>query len=347
VPLFFVLSGYCIHRCQAKALAAVLARWPIHTWRFYARRFLRIYPTYVAAMIFVGLSRWVLLPWLATRGYTLLPEETAQAHSWSDVWINLAAFPNALPAPSNGRYDPASPYEWSYWTLALEIHLYLLYPLVLKIIQKFGGINMVILALVAGIAWHAVDLLFGKQIWPCFALRMTYFAQFWFTWCLGAYIAELDAERTRPYRGVLLWAAAGTILTIIIMLAGRMAPAPLNAVINATLDFPEAIAIGAFLLWSLEPARQHWLRSLPVRVLAFVGIFSYSLYAVHYTCLRIIRALIGPHHESPLVMLGACVVIVPAAFVFFMLVERWTLKCPAWLKELRRERANLESAAAP
>ena len=49
VPLFFVISGFCIHLPQARLLASPAAGRP--AWRrFFARRFWRLYPPYLAAI---------------------------------------------------------------------------------------------------------------------------------------------------------------------------------------------------------------------------------------------------------------------------------------------------------
>jgi peptidoglycan/LPS O-acetylase OafA/YrhL len=45
VPLFFVISGFCIHLPRARLLAAATPAVPRPDWRrFFARRFWRVYP---------------------------------------------------------------------------------------------------------------------------------------------------------------------------------------------------------------------------------------------------------------------------------------------------------------
>src|SRR5579864_893564 len=50
VPIFFVISGYCIHRNAALRLAAD-PTWRLDTANFWARRFARIYPVLLAALV--------------------------------------------------------------------------------------------------------------------------------------------------------------------------------------------------------------------------------------------------------------------------------------------------------
>jgi peptidoglycan/LPS O-acetylase OafA/YrhL len=53
VPLFFVISGLCIHLPTASALAAGRSARP--DWqRFFQRRFWRLYPAYLAALVLAG-----------------------------------------------------------------------------------------------------------------------------------------------------------------------------------------------------------------------------------------------------------------------------------------------------
>src|SRR5215469_16550516 len=49
VPLFFVISGFCIHLPQARARASEAGAQP--DWRqFFRRRFWRLYPPYAASI---------------------------------------------------------------------------------------------------------------------------------------------------------------------------------------------------------------------------------------------------------------------------------------------------------
>src|SRR5438034_621967 len=51
VPLFFVISGFCIHLPQARLLAARGPAGASPAWRrFFAGRFWRLYPPYLAAI---------------------------------------------------------------------------------------------------------------------------------------------------------------------------------------------------------------------------------------------------------------------------------------------------------
>jgi len=327
VELFFVLSGYCIHRSQAKALAADPDAKSMKIGRFFLRRFFRIYPTYVAALALAGVLRYVVLPYMASKGYALDAEDATSQHSWSNLGITLSAMQNVLPFPSGGTYTPAFPYERIYWTLSLEIHFYLLYPLVLLIIRKFGAANMLVLSLAVGLLWNILYFVPYTSNLPWFFLNLTFFAPYWFTWCLGAYVAEIEAEGCK-FRGLTPIAVTAAVIAVGIYLVGHLIKLPDRVMLEYWLEYPVAVVVGAVLLWSLKSSGHRFWRSMPVRVLAFVGVFSFSLYAVHYSMLRVIRAYLGPHHSTVLPALLACAIIIPAAYLFFLLIERWTLRSP-------------------
>lgn len=63
VPLFFLISGYCIHLSNLKYVRQNISL-PLKL--YYKRRFLRIYPPYLAAVVFSVLV-------IAVTGYGKLP----------------------------------------------------------------------------------------------------------------------------------------------------------------------------------------------------------------------------------------------------------------------------------
>ena len=60
VPIFFVISGYCIHRGGALRLAKN-PDYRLDTGNFWVRRFARIYPVLLAALVLTFALDWVSL----------------------------------------------------------------------------------------------------------------------------------------------------------------------------------------------------------------------------------------------------------------------------------------------
>jgi peptidoglycan/LPS O-acetylase OafA/YrhL len=63
VPIFFVISGYCIHRAHAAKLLSN-PRYRVGSGRFWLRRFVRIYPVMLAAMLLTLACDWIGRYWV-------------------------------------------------------------------------------------------------------------------------------------------------------------------------------------------------------------------------------------------------------------------------------------------
>jgi peptidoglycan/LPS O-acetylase OafA/YrhL len=110
VPLFFVISGFCIHLPQARMLAlAEPAAAPLTWGRFFVRRFWRLYPPYLAAIAFA------LILLTLVNGGPPVP--------WTAVAAQATLVHTLHPATFDGVNPPA-------WSLAVEAQLYLAYPIV-------------------------------------------------------------------------------------------------------------------------------------------------------------------------------------------------------------------------
>lgn len=102
VPVFFVVSGYCIAAARTKETPLV----------FWCRRFLRIYPPFGASILLV--LAIVGLRW-ATTGKN---DAITLPHSIAD-WIVMSA---GFTSPANG----VAGINWVYWSLGYEIAFYVI-----------------------------------------------------------------------------------------------------------------------------------------------------------------------------------------------------------------------------
>ena len=112
VDLFFVLSGFLITGILYDSREA-----PRYFHDFYVRRTLRIFPLYYAtlAILFIVLPA---LPIAYPKGLV----ESAHHQAW--VWTYGTNFYVAM------HHDWALPYVSHFWSLAVEEHFYLIWPLV-------------------------------------------------------------------------------------------------------------------------------------------------------------------------------------------------------------------------
>lgn len=135
VDVFFVLSGYLITRLL---LAEREATGSIRLARFYWRRALRLYPTLLAmlaAFVTIGPLLWPDLP-----------------HWRYAMW-------SALYLSDYSRALLGEPIVLSYtWSLSVEEHYYLLWPLLLPLVLRAGSpIKLLAVAYVAATAWRIAN----------------------------------------------------------------------------------------------------------------------------------------------------------------------------------------------
>ncbi len=307
VTLFFCLSGYCIHRRNAVELStnpdAVL-----NLKTFFSRRIRRIYPTYFAALIFSGLVDYYLFHFASNN-----------EHSEN---LNPEAFFSTL-LTVNGYLAPNFGTNTVFWTLAMEMHLYFAYPLLYYISKHFGGQRVLLVTGLASGVFSILDAIFGIQaFFPYRFTRGPIFLPYWFTWAVGFYLAEVQAKRaTLPSEGVL------RLLTIVALVAG-VTLVGLGFLEQAEVAW--AIVAGAILRWSLS-RNYNELTAKLLNSMAFLGIFSFSLYAIHRPVLYFFRYLIMRGQEKTdsigLVFLGI-IVCVAFAYAFFLIFEKSSLIYP-------------------
>lgn len=312
VSIFFVISGYCIHRNQASRLVADPS-YRLDTRIFWARRFARIYPVLFAALLLT----------LALDSISLgLPPIN---HKILDIGpkaflISLFSMQGVLAHPygSNGAL----------WTLAIEVQFYLMYPLLFAARRRMGVLpTMAAIAVINAVSGYLLE-----PIWVYF------FTSYWFSWTLGAYVAEIRATSSAPLNGsqVLKWRLTGLVL------AGLGCAA-----------FNYSVYIGqyiAFQLWAMgfacmlrtmvDPGalsmRGRWI----TRMFARCGAFSYSLYAIHlpiFICLQAIffRSALQVSIWPSLAFMPVAILI---AYLFYRCVE---LPAIRWSESIKRKKPAL------
>lgn len=246
VPIFFVLSGYCIHRKTAfKIAAATNPKYFKFSWgEFLVRRFIRIYPVLVGALLLTYLldSRSITFPHINYKLGSL---------TGKSFLINLFALQGIL-GPTFGS-------NGALWSLSVEIQFYLFYPLLL-LVRKFIGYNktLAVIAVVNLISW----LVFGQKI---------IFTSYYVSWYLGFYIAEIEANKVFEAVSKKLCLFIG----IILILFG----CGIFFTHNEKIFF-NLWALGfAFYLWYI--LNRSYRVNYFSKILAFFGKISFSLYAVH------------------------------------------------------------------
>ena len=248
VILFFVISGFCIHwsflRWQNQPARPTSFR--RFTAGFYWRRFWRIYPPYLVALLF----------WAIYSGYSLFSLDHLAV-----LLPHAAMLHNFHSGHFFAIYPP-------FWSIAVELQLYLVYPLVLLLYRRFGVTSLLALVIV-GLAyrfapWKALVADEGIR----FAIRQAPFS-YWPQWLLGALVAELVMRRVRP----------PALLPLLLL--GMGCAFFWLAENRGTFGGGEICAATAFaaIIWMVGMDERP-LGSFE-RLLAFTGVASYSLYMYH------------------------------------------------------------------
>ena len=308
VPLFFVISGYCIHRSFAFNFPG--AGGQFSSWIYYfVRRAWRIYPVFIGVLLLTYLldshTRQLLFP---SPGPISLTLKTAL--------LNLAGMQGIL-APVYGSDGPL-------WSLSVELQLYAVYPVIFYLFRAWGIKRGTLMLL--GFSFITAGL--GMSVFK----DIIWFGPFWFCWTVGVLIAEIEAGNMvfKIRWGVLpFWAlisVAGFAVSF-----GRWA--------EFTYSFM-GLFWGFIVLVCLKKGHHLALLSTPLRILAVLGVFSYSLYAVHEPVCYFIRAVFfgGKQTDNLLLTIPVVVGCIAVAFGLFILVERYSLRVPGWLQAVIRRR---------
>jgi peptidoglycan/LPS O-acetylase OafA/YrhL len=299
VQLLFVISGYCIHRNNARKLA--LGVDDFVSWRAYLlRRFWRIYPTFFAALV---------LTWMVDSLPTVFSSPgPGQSDSLRTAVANLLALQGFV-APYFGSNNVL-------WTLAIEIHFYLVYPFLFIFRRKFGVYRTIGAVFAISLLSSSVILLFNvKSVLPFWQIGCPIFLVYWFTWACGFFIAEAEFSSARLPNHLML-IASGSLAVALAM--HELGIQPLDELLFA-------IAAGSAVAMAI---RKKGFSGKFTKFLEFVGVFSYSLYITHRILIGLFKNLIpgvsAPHVSLFVAIVIACVC-VGFGWFFYQIVECWSL----------------------
>ena len=303
VSIFFFVSGFCIHLSHEKSK---LKGYKV----FFVRRFFRIYPPYFVALCFFAF----LFP--LTRLALNSP-------------INLAQFFSHVLMVHN--LDGRSFYgiNGTFWTLGVEVQLYLIYPLLLWLVRRFGWNNAL---LVTGVIEISLRGMGNFVSWPYWVAADPFF--FWFSWSIGARLAD-DYLQGRPIllarSPVGFWlcvaALSYTVKPLYFLLFPSVSLVTAAAVAHL-VSRPAGIAPSPRFVWQWQALRQ-------------IGVVSYSVYLLHGPLLAYVAKALPEafpaHAFSPFAisncLLLFCVLLFLISWLFYRWVElpgielgKWVLK---------------------
>lgn len=249
VPLFFLLSGYCIHASNIRFIKSgerLLLR------NYYVRRFFRIYPAYLVAVLFA-----VLVQWIAQPAYII---------NKVDFFVHLFAL-QGLSATYFNTINVVL------WTITIELEFYIIYPIFYYLRRRFGLNTATIFTLFVSAISIAYFLYKGDMSYQ----RRYCVFNIWFAWCAGAYLADKNLIEPGSLKKIVYPA-----IYVLILIAFYLTKYLPDEFIIITYQLriliwtaPLMITIGC------ETWFRKWKHLWIVRVLAGVGLSSYSLYLFH------------------------------------------------------------------
>lgn len=310
VPLFFVLSGFCIHLPWARRSAMERQEKGINYVSFWKRRLRRLYPPYLVTLC-MCMSLVVVGYWSRSDApiFNIYPSPKPY---WMgvDFLLHLTMLHGLSPTFVCAGGNPP------FWTLAFEEYFYLLYMPLLLGRRRWGLFRSMVLVLLVGLSFRIASE-------RCLAEDLHSFLRnsalvLWVQWCLGMVSVEnlyglVKLPRWRawpwliPFWAVCAYASRGNILSP--LLWGLV----FFTLVNWCVD--------------LETAGK-WPRTGFIRWLSHVGIFSYSIYLVHVPARYVLKRCLGPLAvaTTPQHFLVITAVMAVAGYyagrLFFLAVER-------------------------
>lgn len=306
VAIFFVVSGFCIHlsfQQQGKKYSD-----------FYVRRFFRIYPPYLAAVLFFVF----LFPktWLSFSG-------AAANDSWKQLIYHLLLIHNFWPGTYMGI-------NASFWSLAVEAQLYLLYPLLLFLVAHLGWKRvLILLAIIESIIHIAQPIVVLNVVLPDQPLNQhphiltvlkclndlsgTPLA-YWFGWSIGAMLADNYLQnKPLPFANVspIIWIGAIIASFLLRPLSGFIFM--MGCLLTTTL-LSRWLRDGI----KIKPDAMIW------KFLGKIGVCSYSLYLLHQPILAAMpTAWLNPYGTfAKLIFLGLVALgVLLLSWFFYIAIE--------------------------
>lgn len=321
VPIFFVISGFCIHLSHQKS--------PRDGWSgFWQRRFWRIYPPYLVAVI-VFFFLW------PPGNFSGMGDLSRQRQLWSHLSLvhNLDA-------------RTFSGINASFWSIAVEAQLYLVYPLLVGLVAIIGWRNSLVLAFVLEVCGNYSGPL-GKMV---FGVQTPFLIShsplsYCASWSLGAYLAQCYLDKRSSHLSRIRFDVA-VLIALAVPLFKPTDPLRFFAFALATAVAMDRLISGA---WTLPKGRAFqwgW------RHLTFLGVVSYSFYLYNQPIVHLtddVTAAILSGYELPALVKFLAVVawypvILLLSYASFVLIE---MPAARWGKKLQAKVVHGLSGESP
>jgi len=289
VILFFLLSGFCISLPYVGNNARKL-----NLEEYAIRRFFRIYPPYLIAIIVTLIIEFILL-----KAYSL------PVAPYTSYLANVFMVQNYTTGPltSNGAL----------WTLPVELELYIAFPVVYYLLKNWGNNALIIITGIVSLI--ALSLFISGHFW-----LGSDFAMYWVVWCAGVLLAKAYANGTlsKPSNWLLVTAVIAIGIAVVLQVLG--VPSPYLELLFGYFYL--------MLLWFGITTEYRWNKHIPagiVKVMNVLGTCSFSLYLIHKPFFRLIGIIwvnyFGGKPVNFLIPVGFSILMVFIAWGFYLVIE--------------------------
>jgi peptidoglycan/LPS O-acetylase OafA/YrhL len=284
VPIFFVVSGFCIHLSYQRSKR--------HGYKeFFWRRFFRIYPVYFAALLLFAFVD------PATR---IVGQPHAAGQFFSHLFLIHNYFGYRYFLGINGVF----------WSIAVEVQLYAIYPLLLWLVSRTGWRGALwttgIIEVTMSSLWAIWDV-HRSESWPLVFRLPT---SWWFSWSIGAAIAD-DWMNKRP-----IFLARWPVWFWPLVTVGIWFWKPLHVYEFTTGALSTAVVVAHLLT---RPGVRVPVPRFISEQLRLAGVMSYSIYLLHLPLLRrvphVLERVLPNVHFPDLALYGICVLTWPLILI--------------------------------
>lgn len=258
VHLFLAISGFLIHYIYLQNSETF--RWKV----FFSKRFWRIYPLYFSILLFFAM---------------LIDQDNPQG--LMNFFTHLFLVHN-LDQRTFFEINP------SFWSIAMEIQLYLLYPLFIFLVKKITIKKTVVLIFALTVLICTIQFVLKIET---LAFGNFFFLKYWLVWGLGALLADKYFHQKKLFKRPVAMFAVFYVSFII---------SQLFYVTNYFSFIPVAFLCIAFTDFFLHhDFKEKILYSRNIyNFLTFSGLCSYSLYLIHQPLLKDLLMYLMPAFDN-------------------------------------------------
>ena len=251
VTVFFVLSGFFIHKSLSKAFQYE------EGWkRFLISRFDRIAPPFIAC-IFLTVLLWTLSPYLfSTQSYKFITPTAREAYSIDGLWVTIL-FLNGFLAPTLSSNGPL-------WSLTYEIWYYLLFLLFFKFIDNTRLLATVSIVIFILTLLSPLFLIYGSM------------------WLIGVIVSILHANNKLFEKRISLHWLLTLALYIFTIAVDSSYEKYISLIFSLMFGLSFSLQLISIINFNNVKAP---------KMLIFLGDFSYSLYVFHFPILLFVYGI--------------------------------------------------------